>query len=229
MFNFTGSLYCDSIDKYFMVWFQNSIMCNSQSQALEISITLASCASLIGCFAMMLSYMMFSRLRRTSGTLSLWVAISDFMHALAYFIPNCTVSAFVRTYSPLSSLIVTIIMTSNMKLMAASAAKGKMLVPSITRLEITFTWVLPGIVAVIPFFTDSYGKDADDAWFVTDLNYVLQHTYSDPQVLDSSRAFNCGRCPRIILFLYSPLGRHSVHVDIICRYCPVYCRRGESR
>ena len=138
-----------------------------------ICLYIAAALSILGSLLMLLSYFMFSNLRKPSGILSAWVASGNFVHALFSILqgPNgsfeCTLSAFGRSYGSLISLFVSVIITNVVHKITLSSIQLRIAVlVEISYFHYFVTWILSLILAVLPFFTNSYGKDSNDAWYV---------------------------------------------------------------
>ena len=129
--------------------------------------------SIAGSLLMILSYTMFSNLRKPSGILSSWVASGNVIHAVFSLLQGrngsfvCTLSAFGRSYGSLISLFVSVIITRVVhNITISSVQKRVAILVEISNFHYSVTWILSLLLAILPFFTNSYGKESSDAWYV---------------------------------------------------------------
>lgn len=123
--------------------------------------------SVTACLAVVVSFVSFQEMRKASGHLSLWVALGNIISGAAKIMDGeigtiqCSFSAFGRTFGSLVLITLCGVTAWRIDALFNKGAPPNM---SISRKEFVLIWVVPLFISIMPFFTDSYGKQAGGKW-----------------------------------------------------------------
>ena len=138
-----------------------------------INVVVSSLAS-VGSTFVILTYLMFPRLRVFSYTLVFWLAFSELMFSISNMMgqddddsPTCMAQSLIQSYFGLAMVFWTTTIAFTLKQSIVSPLKLKRASRHLLRFFL-YCFGLPAILTAFPFLTDSYGQSGGWCWLKND-------------------------------------------------------------